>query len=129
MERVRGIGGIFFRCRSDRQALLDWYKSTLGIDVSSWGGAVFADATVATEGLTWSVFARDTDYFGPDGAPFMINYKVDDLDAMLVQLREAGAEVADDVEESEYGRFAWAVDPEGHRFELWQPPEGGPPLQ
>jgi predicted enzyme related to lactoylglutathione lyase len=75
----------------------------------------------------WSAFEADTGYFGPGSSGLMVNYRVDDLDAMLAQLRAAGAEVLDRVEEYEYGRFGWAVDPEGNRFELWQPTSPGPP--
>jgi len=76
------------------------------------------------ETLTWAVFAADTDCFGPSGQHAMVNYRVDDLDAMLAQLRAAGVPVDDRVEQHEYGRFGWAVDPDGNRFELWQPPPG-----
>jgi predicted enzyme related to lactoylglutathione lyase len=72
----------------------------------------------------WSIFAGDTNYFGPSGQQSMVNYRVSDLDAMLVQLREAGVPVDDKIDDSEFGRFGWATDPEGNRFELWQPPEG-----
>ena len=71
---------------------------------------------------TWAIFRADTDYFGPGHAEFMINYRVEDLDRMLEQLRAAGVRVEERVEDSRYGRFGWATDPEGNRFELWQPP-------
>jgi predicted enzyme related to lactoylglutathione lyase len=70
----------------------------------------------------WAPFKQDTDYFGAREQQLMVNFRVSDLDAMLAQLRNAGIEVLDNVEEHEYGRFGWAVDPEGHRFELWEPP-------
>jgi predicted enzyme related to lactoylglutathione lyase len=73
----------------------------------------------------WSAFPADTEYFGPGPAPLMINYRVRDRDAMLAQLRAAGAEVDGRVEDYEYGRFGWAADPEGNRFELWEPRGGG----
>jgi predicted enzyme related to lactoylglutathione lyase len=118
VERVVGIGGVFFRAR-DPDALRSWYAEHLGIDLEDWGGAVFEGGHTV-----WSIFAGDTDYFGPSGQQSMVNYRVSDLDAMLAQLLEAGASVEDKIDESDYGRFGWATDPEGNRFELWEPPAG-----
>lgn len=112
---------MFFKS-PDKKRLLAWYREHLGVDAQDWGGAVFQQQQGAT--TTWSVFAADSDYFGGEQAPLMINYRVDDLDAMLQQLRGAGVEVIDKVEDSDYGRFGWAVDIDGNRFELWQPPAG-----
>lgn len=126
-ERVTGIGGVFFKAR-EPQALLDWYAQHLGVPAATdYVGATFRwreHADPAREAYTiWSVFPDTTKYFDPSPASFMLNYRVDDLDAMLRQLREAGAAVDDRIEDSEFGRFGWATDPEGNRFELWQPPE------
>ena len=116
MERVVGIGGVFFRAK-DAEALRAWYAEHLGIDVQDRGAAgLDGGATV------WSIFAGDTDYFGPSDQQSMVNYRVSDLDAMLAQLRQAGVPVDDEIDDSEFGRFGWATDPEGNRFELWQPP-------
>jgi catechol 2,3-dioxygenase-like lactoylglutathione lyase family enzyme len=118
-ERVTGIGGIFFRAQ-DPAALAAWYAEHLGVDIdTSYGGASFTgtDGTYAV----WSPFPADTDYLGGPAQTFMVNYRVADLDAMLAQLRAAGVRVEDDVEDSESGRFGWAYDLEGTRFELWQP--------
>lgn len=127
MGKVTGLGGVFFKAR-DKAKLLEWYRDRLGIDVQSWGGAVFdwRDASdPAKAGSTaWSVFDAKSKYFDPSDAPFMISYRVDDLDAVLAALRAAGAEVDPKVQESEDGRFGWVMDPEGHRIELWQPPKG-----
>ena len=127
MKRVTGIGGIFFKAR-DPQALSAWYKEHLGIDVLEWGGAVFtwADENAAAfKGTTiWSVGAADADSFAPSSAPFMINYRVADLAALLKALREEGCEVLDKTDDSEFGKFGWVIDPEGHKVELWQPPAG-----
>jgi predicted enzyme related to lactoylglutathione lyase len=112
VERVRGIGGVFIRAR-DPDALRAWYAENLGVE--DMFAAESGDLTV------WSVFPADTDYFGPSQQQSMLNYRVRDLDAMLAQLRAAGAVVDDRVEEYEYGRFGWAMDPEGNRFELWEP--------
>jgi len=121
VERVLGIGGVFLRAR-DSRALRDWYSEHLGIELEDWGGHVFrAEAGDAT---VWAVFDPDTDYFGRKDQQAMVNYRVRDLDAMLAQLRGAGIEVDEHVEEQEFGRFGWAVDPEGNRFELWQPAGG-----
>jgi predicted enzyme related to lactoylglutathione lyase len=126
MGRVTGVGGVFFKAR-DKAALLAWYRDHLGIDVQSWGGTVFdwRDATdPAKEGSTaWSIFDAKAKKFDPSPAPFMINYRVDDLDAVLAALKAAGAEIDPRVEDTDYGRFAWVMDPEGHRIELWQPKE------
>ena len=116
MERVLGIGGVFFRAR-DPDALRSWYAEHLGIDLQSFGSAVFEGGQTV-----WSIFAGDTDYFGPSDQQSMVNYRVSDLDAMLAQLRKVGASTDDKIEESEFGRFGWATDPEGNRFELWEPP-------
>ena len=117
MESVTGIGGVFLRTR-DPEALRTWYEKTLGIAISEWGGHVFAAA--AGDSTVWSIFPGDTEYW-PLEQQVMVNYRVGDLDAMLAQLRAAGVEVDDRVEEHEYGRFGWAVDPEGNRLELWEP--------
>jgi predicted enzyme related to lactoylglutathione lyase len=126
--RVTGIGGVFFKAR-DPEALAAWYRDHLGVPVDAGAThAVFAagpdgrDASGATLEAVWSAFPADTDYFGPGPAGWMVNYRVADLDAMLAQLRAAGAWVADEVQEAEFGRFGWAADPEGTRFELWEPP-------
>lgn len=121
MAKVTGLGGIFFKSR-DPAALGAWYAQHLGLNVEEWGGARF-DEDAQRPGYTlWSPFAADTGYFGPGTQPYMINFRVDDLDALLAQLRVAGVEVDEHIEQSEFGRFGWVVDPEGTRVELWQPP-------
>lgn len=125
--RVTGIGGIFFRAK-DPVALRAWYKEHLGIDVQSWGGTVFhwADAQgQPMAGTTvWNINGADGDYFAPSTAPFMVNYRVADLKALLAALRAEGCQVLDKTEESEYGNFGWVLDPEGNKVELWEPPAG-----
>jgi predicted enzyme related to lactoylglutathione lyase len=128
MQRVRGIGGVFFRAR-DKAALSRWYADNLGVPAEQWGGAVFRWQQPGDPGddmTIWSPFAADSRYFEPGRADFMVNFVVDDLDAMLAQLRAAGAQVDSRTERSEYGYFGWVVDPEGNRIELWQPPSRGP---
>jgi predicted enzyme related to lactoylglutathione lyase len=127
MRRVTGIGGVFFKSK-DPKALGAWYKAHLGIDVQEWGGAAFdwkgPHNPEGTGTTAWSLFPADTKHFAPSAAPFMINYRVQDLHALLAALRAEGVRVEDKVEESEYGKFGWVVDPEGNKVELWQPPAG-----
>jgi predicted enzyme related to lactoylglutathione lyase len=116
-EAVLGIGGVFFRAR-DPDALRAWYAEQLGIDMEDYGTTF-----TATEGdqTVWAPFAFDTEYFGSAGQQSMVNFRVRDLDAMRDQLRAAGVAVDERVEEIEFGRFGWATDLEGNRFELWEP--------
>ncbi|HYV18767.1 MAG TPA: VOC family protein [Verrucomicrobiae bacterium] len=125
MKRVTGIGGIFFRAK-DPVALGAWYKTHLGIDVQSWGGAAFrwVDAAGAPVNGTTAWCVGNGQNFAPSQAPFMVNYRVADLHGLLAALRKEGCQVLDKTDESEYGRFGWVMDPEGNKVELWQPPEG-----
>jgi uncharacterized protein YhfF/predicted enzyme related to lactoylglutathione lyase len=127
MRRVTGIGGIFMSAR-DPRALRDWYKLHLGIDVQDWGGTAFTwadSAGNAMKGTTvWSIGPADGKHFSPSKATFMVNYRVEDLDALLKALRAEGCNVLEKVDDSEYGKFGWVIDPEGNKVELWQPPEG-----
>jgi predicted enzyme related to lactoylglutathione lyase len=120
MERILGIGGVFFKAR-DPKALAAWYRQHLGVPVEEGQTYGTISSTGPGEDTVWSTFPADTKYFGPGPSPLMVNYRVRDLDAMLAQLRAAGATVEDKIEDHGYGRFAWATDPEGNRFELWQP--------
>ena len=130
MKRVTGIGGIFFKAK-DATALQAWYKLHLGIDVQAWGGAAFSwsDADGKPTGGTtaWSIGSigpAESDYFAPGTASFMINYRVEDVHALVQVLKEEGCNVLDKIDESEYGKFAWVIDPEGNKVELWEPPVG-----
>jgi catechol 2,3-dioxygenase-like lactoylglutathione lyase family enzyme len=122
MEQVTGIGGIFFKAR-DPARMAAWYREHLGIGNED-GQADFVwrehDQPNRIGRTVWSLFQEDTDYFGPASTPFMINYRVSNLERMLEQLRVAGISV-DKVEDHAYGRFAWINDPEGNRIELWEP--------
>lgn len=126
MDRVVGIGGVFIKAR-DPEALRAWYQRHLGFPLETWGGAVFRWQTPERpepDGATvWSLFDADTTYFAPSSAPFMINYRVADLDALLAVLREEGCDVDERTEVSEQGSFGWVMDPEGNRVELWEPPK------
>lgn len=123
MQRVTGIGGIFFKS-PDPKRLGGWYRDHLGLDVGDWGGAIFSwggpDSTPGT--TTWSPFAQDTQYMAPGAAPFMVNFRVADLEALLAALRAEGCNVLDKKETSEYGKFGWVIDPDGNKVELWEPP-------
>ncbi|HST45623.1 MAG TPA: VOC family protein [Luteimonas sp.] len=125
MKRVTGIGGIFFKA-ADPKALGAWYRDHLGLDVSDWGAAMFQwGGADSAPGMTlWSPFAADTQYMAPGTASFMVNFRVDDLDALLAALRAEGCNVVDKTDSSEQGRFGWVIDPEGNKVELWQPPAG-----
>lgn len=127
MKRVTGIGGVFFKSK-DPKALCEWYRKHLGLAVEEWGGVAFRWASEDNPGgigsTIWSPFAADATYFAPSTEPFMVNYRVHDLHALLAALRAEGCAVDDKVEESEYGKFGWVMDPEGRRIELWQPPDG-----
>jgi predicted enzyme related to lactoylglutathione lyase len=122
MAKVIGMGGIFFKSR-DPKALNAWYARHLGLPVDDWGGARFSEDEKRKGYTLWSPFAADTNYFAPSTQPYMINFRVDDLNGLLAQLREAGVTVDERVEDSEFGRFGWIIDPEGTRVELWQPPD------
>lgn len=130
MRRVTGIGGIFIKAK-DPEALREWYRRHLGLDVQDWGGVAFRwhePGRPNEHGSTvWSVMPDSSDYFAPSTAPFMVNYRVEDLHALLAALRQEGCAVDDKVEESEYGKFGWVMDPEGNRVELWEPPRGPVP--
>lgn len=125
MQRVTGIGGIFFKS-ADPKALGAWYRDHLGLDVSDWGGAIFSwGGDGSPPGMTiWSPFAQDTDYMVPGTGSFMINFRVADLDGLLDALRAEGCNVVDRTERSEQGAFGWVIDPEGNKVELWEPPAG-----
>lgn len=125
MKRVTGIGGIFFKAK-DPKGLAEWYQQHLGLPVEPWGGAPmrWSEDNSDGSGVTiWSPFKEDTTYFAPSSASFMINYRVENLHELLATLKAEGCQVDDKVEESEFGKFGWVMDPEGNRVELWQPPE------
>ena len=127
MRRVTGIGGVFFKAK-DAPALRAWYKRHLGMDVQDWGGTAFSwsDADGKPTGGTtvWSVAPETSNQFAPGSASFMINYRVEDLHALVAALKAEGCKVLEKIEDTEYGKFAWVIDPEGNKVELWQPPAG-----
>jgi predicted enzyme related to lactoylglutathione lyase len=122
MARITGVGGVFLRSK-DHKALAKWYSEHLGITLNG-GYAAFrwSDEGPAGSGMTtWSAFPADTKYFGDGLQATMINYRVDDLDALLAQLAAAGVWIDPKREDASYGRFAWIKDCDGNRLELWQP--------
>jgi len=122
MAKVIGLGGIFFKSR-DPEALRVWYAKHLGMPVNDYGAAFEEDAS--RPGVTlWAPFKHDSNYFAPSSREFMLNLRVDDLDALMANLRADGVEVDANVHEDDNGRFGWIMDPDGTRIELWQPPSG-----
>jgi predicted enzyme related to lactoylglutathione lyase len=123
--RVLGVGGIFFRSTNPGR-LGKWYADHLGFDVEAWGdtrGTSFSPSGMpATAFTVWSAFAADTEYFGDSGQGYMINLVVDDLDEALQNVADGGAQVLEEREEHDFGRFGWFMDPDGNRVELWEPP-------
>lgn len=116
---ISGIGGIFFRSK-DPEGLANWYEKHFGISKVSEAGPWSQEA-----GFTvFSPFPADTDYFGRMDQPFMLNFRLDNLEAALMALNKAGVRIDDAREDSDYGNFAWVYDPEDNKIELWQPPVG-----
>jgi predicted enzyme related to lactoylglutathione lyase len=123
MKRVTGIGGIFFKCK-DPNKVKDWYKKHLGLDTDQYGTSFEwregADAT--KKGFTqWSPFSETTTYFGPSDQEYMINYRVENLEQLVEQLKAEGVTMADEIETFEYGKFVHIIDLEGNKIELWEP--------
>ncbi len=121
MGKALGVGGVFFKSK-DRDALGQWYKDTLGFDVdASYGGSSFSHEQSPTGACTvWGPFKSDTEYFEPSKKNFMINLIVDDLEECLKQVQANGGQLVGDPCEESYGKFAWFIDPEGNKIELWQ---------
>ncbi len=124
MAKVTGIGGVFFKSKDDSKALAAWYQEHLGLPLEAFGGAIlkWPDDKADDGGLTvWSLTAKESKWFSPSESAFMINYRVDNLTELLAQLRDAGVEVVSGPESHENGKFAWIMDPEGNKVELWEP--------
>ena len=125
MRRVTGLGGIFFKADNPEE-LYKWYEKHLGLQRQGQEAVVFnwrqADDPGKAGMTVWSIFPKDTKYFDPSRSSFMMNFIVEDLDGLLAALRQEGVEVDPRREDYDYGRFAWIMDPEGNRIELWEPP-------
>lgn len=122
--KVTGIGGVFFLSDDGGKKLSSWYEQHLGLKLETWGGAVlqWQDDTASDNGVTvWGTAKTDSDWFAPSKSPFMINYRIDNMQRMLEQLTAAGIEILDGPEYAENGVFAWIMDPNGNKIELWEP--------
>ncbi len=123
MKRVTSLGGIFFKCQ-DKKKLNAWYGEHLGLDVSDYG-TNFEWREVEDpdkKGLTvWSPFDASTKYFEPSTKDFMINYRVENIEELVEQLKKEGVTILDEIADSDYGKFVHILDPEGNKIELWQP--------
>ena len=123
MKRVTGIGGIFFKCK-DPEKMNQWYKTHLGLDTSPYGTKIEwqQEADAKEKGYTlWSPFPDKTKYFEPSTKDFMINFRVENLEALVVELKKEGVTILDEIEASEYGKFVHILDVEGNKVELWEP--------
>lgn len=124
MAKVTGIGGVFFLSRGDGKTLSAWYEKHLGMGLEDFGAAVlqWEDDKAEDNGMTvWNVADHDSDWFSPSESTFMINYRVDDLEKLIEQLTAADIEILKGPEYHENGVFAWIMDPEGNKVELWEP--------
>ena len=124
---ITGVGGVFFKAK-DPKALAAWYRDVLGLPLEAWGGAALRyDAPNHPPVMTWNAFPATTTYFAPSTGTFMIDYAVDDMDAFTERLRAKGVAILKRVDDDSSGRFAWIVDPEGNKIELWEPKRSTPP--
>jgi len=125
MKKVTGIGGIFFKCK-DPNKMKEWYKTHLGLDTNQYGASFEwrQDGDPTKKGSTqWSPFAETTKYFAPSTKDFMINYRVENLEALVEQLKNEGVTIVDQIEAFDYGKFVHIIDVEGNKVELWEPNE------
>lgn len=123
MAKITGIGGVFFKAK-DPKALKAWYNEHLGMELEDWGGAVlkWPDDKAEDRGMTvWQLSDRESAWFSPSESSFMINYRVDNLVEMIEQLKAVGIKIHQGLECHENGKFAWVMDPEGNKVELWEP--------
>lgn len=123
MKRVTGIGGIFFKAENPKETR-EWYKKHLGINSGEYGGTFewrHAEHPEQKGFTAWSPFGSATDYFDPAEKEFMVNYRVDDLENLIKTLREEGVKIIGEIQEFDYGKFGWIMDPNGQKIELWEP--------
>jgi catechol 2,3-dioxygenase-like lactoylglutathione lyase family enzyme len=123
MARITGLGGIFFKAK-DSKALAAWYRDTLGLALEDWGGALIKNDKAGPPHTVWAPFGADTKYFAPSTKDFMVNFAVDDLDAFIKGLEAKGVTILKRDDSDPSGKFAWIMDPDGNKIELWQPLPG-----
>jgi len=124
MAKITGIGGVFIKSTNDKDALAAWYRDNLGLKFEDWGGSIinWKDDAQVDGGMTvWTTAAADSKWFAPSESGFMINYRVDDLDGLLAQLKQNGVLIVKGPDEEFNGKFAWIMDPDGNKVELWEP--------
>ena len=124
MARITGIGGVFLKSKGDGKALAAWYREHLGLPLEDWGGAIlrWTEDKAEDKGVTvWHTAAHDSKWFSPSDSSFMINYRVDNMAELVEKLRAGGVEVIQGPESHENGKFAWVMDPDGNKVELWEP--------
>lgn len=124
MAKVTGIGGVFIKTSKDQPALVEWYKKNLGLEMETWGGAIlrWENDTAEDKGLTvWHTAEKDSKWFSPSDSSFMINYRIDNMNEMIAQLKDNGVEIVKGPESHENGKFLWVLDPDGNKVELWEP--------
>jgi predicted enzyme related to lactoylglutathione lyase len=123
MKKVTGIGGVFFKSKDPAQ-IRDWYQKHLGLNVNEWGGSFEwrdADNPEIKGSTQWTPFKESTKYFEPSEKDFMINYRVENLEALMQELKAAGVTILDEMQSFDYGKFLHILDPEGNKIELWEP--------
>jgi predicted enzyme related to lactoylglutathione lyase len=123
MKKVTGIGGVFFQCK-DPDAIKAWYKTHLGLETDQYGTTFEwrqGDDSTKKGFTQWSPFQESTDYFEPSKREFMINYRVENLEQLVAQLRAEGVTIFDEIEAFDYGKFVHILDVEGNKIELWEP--------
>lgn len=123
MKKVTGVGGVFFKCKNPEE-VREWYKKHLGFNTDQYGTSFEsrdADNPSKKAYLQWSPFPADTKYFAPSDSQFMINYRVDNIEELVEQLKSDGVQVLDEIESFDYGKFVHILDNEGNKIELWEP--------
>ena len=118
--KVTGIGGVFFYSENIKETA-EWYKNNLGIEINNWGFCSFLPEQNQNAGLQWKPFKKESNHFAPSAKEFMINYTVQNLEALALQLKANGVTILDEIESYDFGKFLHILDPEGNKIELWEP--------